>query len=391
MSTRIETSCSHPQSRIIDTNEWVRITTQLSEVIISQCADCGIVFSNGYPTDYKTLEEVNRRLSVSFDVPETRSIDKAKIVSDLVSDANGLGPDDYTLVDFGGGTGRTAKAFRNIGVEAYSYDPWATVDSSVNSSIFLYDVSSLNSAKPLVVSLFHVLEHVSHPVHFLADLKRTFANKDITIVVEVPVLELELPSSSDPTPYWAPFHVSHFSLLTATKVLEAAGWAVVSNYSFPDYNGAIFVAVPSFGVERGTALSKSQLQREINLVDMYVDERAHFIEEIRRKLDSLLLPVSTVVLWGVGVGLDAFFYTYGEQLADKELLYVDSSSGRQGSDLRGFEVHSPQNLATMLSEKTQEEVLLVPTSYAKSREIEMEFKAKFPSSHSLSYPLVRAY
>jgi len=405
MSVEKQKMCIHEALVTIDKLDWVSIAPILTEAEIVQCQNCSFVFTKGYPITNKGIRELNTSLDVSFETPPHRSKSKAETLDRLFTNM-GLTSSATTVLDYGGGTGRTANELRLLGWESFSYDPFAQADQELEESICLgdADVKELTKryegGKGLVVTLFHVLEHIPDPAQFLLDLKDTFGTKAL-FVIEVPVLELEFAQSWDPSSFFAPFHASHFSKQTLARTLASAGLSELFHESFIDYNGHLVFA-EAIGA-RSIFNHHSELKAigliESEAVSNYMTLRQEMEDWLVAEIEEIYSASDIVIFWGLGVGLDSIFRMW--QPADwQKTIFVDRNRKRaEGLPSRypqAYQTATPEDFVGPDFFKRIEgrKVGVIPSSYAKSRQIIAEAINLFGEANSLkflTYPLVRSY
>jgi len=85
------------------------------------------------------------------------------------------------LLDFGGGSGLLCRLLRDIGIDAWVYDPHGSCEYA---QAFRTDMSDAGTGSFEVVTAFEVLEHLPHPDEGLAKLFRV--NPTVLIASTVP-------------------------------------------------------------------------------------------------------------------------------------------------------------------------------------------------------------
>jgi hypothetical protein len=352
----------------------------LNNLDVEQCLECGIVFTPNYPQGPEEISIINKTLGVTFDTGKKRAEQKIQVVEKILNFAK---IQDFGMVDVGGGAGHFCEFARSQGFQAYNFEPF----SENTEEHILSDVAMKLSSSNIVLTMFHVLEHVVDPVSWIGslvkDIKKDFEN--IYVLIEVPVIELETPFSDDPTPYYAPFHTRHFSIETARALLYSCGLEVIGEKAASDYNGYFFLTHHSHTKE----VYQIDVYKEIELQDNYLGNRKNSMEFLRHSLEAASNGISCVVFWGAGIGYDFFIQQFGDIFKGIQSITVDKSTERQVR-----EVESPEILRELF--KIYESILIIPTSFAKSAEIIDEAASiaateKYNSILYFDYINVRAY
>ena len=368
-------SCHHENENTLGDFSWVRVTQLLKESKICQCLDCGLIYSANFPTG-KALELLNQELSVSWDVPDSRSIEKVGFVRSLFAGA-GIALHNQPVVDVGGGSGRTARAFREAGLpNAWTYDPYSAPDPSVSNDTRLNNSEladffrSKSGIDGGVMTLFHVLEHVENPSQWLRETMDTFDFSDGDyIVIEVPVLELEPLFPTDPNSFFAPFHISHFTVGSLLETVEAAGLYVLGAKAALDYNGWLILCARGSQSRGLRAITRAD---PFALVKNYQAARSDAEAKLAQNLQNLCRQNGTVVIWGLGVGFDALMRLFPSH-PDNDFVFIDSDRSRReaflgnwSDNFKSARISSPENF---LSIRFGSSAAVVSGSYAKEVEI----------------------
>lgn len=398
-------SCRHQTLETIDKLDWVTLVPMLNDAKVVHCQTCGYMFTEGYPTTQEKIRELNNALDISFEIPPARSKAKAEVLNRLFSDL-GLSKGRTIVLDYGGGTGRTANELRRVGWESYSYDPFARADGAILENIAISDEglsafkASSGVGRRCVVTLFHVLEHIPDPVQFLLDLQASFGTNAL-FVIEVPVLELDFEQSWDPSSFFAPFHASHFSRETLSMTLKSAGLEKIIQEEFSDYNGHLVIA------ETTDAIINCAPNFELNLIGLSNSESINRYMALRQQMEDWLISEleeiysssEAVIFWGLGLGLDSIFRIW-QPTNWKNIVFLDRNKERVEAIASRYPkvslVATPNGFlgSDFYKVRRGSRLGIIPSSYAKSREITAEATRLFSSANPLSfldYPLVRSY
>lgn len=204
------------------------------KVDVCRCADCGLVFLWPCPTEEEldryyaefyredyAEPPVNERYQADLDEARTR-------VHRLLS----LLHPDTRVLEVGCGSGAFLDAVRPyvadvLGVEADAASrDW--IERRLGIPVLERVADILPGAKPFdLVVLFHVLEHVPDPVHFLQSLGQLL-RPDGRVIVEAPNVDDALVAVYQ-IPSYLPFyyqkaHLYYFSKGTLARVFEKAGY-----------------------------------------------------------------------------------------------------------------------------------------------------------------------
>jgi 2-polyprenyl-3-methyl-5-hydroxy-6-metoxy-1,4-benzoquinol methylase len=204
---------------------------------IDICANCNFIFTNPIPADLGKYYETEDYLSHKADdksmisriYRNIRNINiknKFKIVSAISKGKK--------ILDIGCGTGELLAYFKTKGYDALGIEPSKDArefaqqkhNIEVKEESYIKNIAD-NSFD--IVSMWHVLEHVSDLNGRMKDLKR-ISKDDATIVIAVP--NVESPDSKHYGMYWAgldvPRHLYHFSKASMTKLAQKHNMKITS-------------------------------------------------------------------------------------------------------------------------------------------------------------------
>lgn len=192
------------------------------------------------------------------------------------------------------------------------------------------------SNEPQVITLFHVLEHLTEPAAVLTRLHAVSATK-AKLVVEVPVLEWG--KTNDVCGFFSVQHVTHFSINTVSSILNITGWKILEAEKIAGYNGyRILAEKASPGLQPPSALSDMAHLQE-TLIAWFNAQRA-----IERKLSNLD-KTTPIIIWGAGLHTEYLYQTTSLFLSpEKHFLLIDSDPIKQGKSWRGIPIHAPSAL-----------------------------------------------
>jgi 2-polyprenyl-3-methyl-5-hydroxy-6-metoxy-1,4-benzoquinol methylase len=170
-----------------------------------------------------------------------------------------------TLLDYGCGTGQLLAVFKKKGWDIAGVEPSASARQQATKITGIKIANQLNEHAGQqfdIITLWHVLEHISDLRTKLAELK-SLLKSDGTLLIAVPNLE-----SSDAKHYknyWAgydvPRHLWHFSKSTITSLVQSEGLHVT--HILPMKLDAFYVSLLSEKYKRPKSNSFIQLIRGI--------------------------------------------------------------------------------------------------------------------------------
>ncbi len=200
---------------------------------IVQCKDCGFVFTNPRPDDIEIGKYYSSPEYMSHNSHSGGLIQhiyryarkymmrkKLEIIQQSVNKKQ-----DFSLLDFGCGTGDFLKYIQSHEIMAEGIEPDAqarAVAKSVNQlNIFsIEDAAALLPGKYDVITLWHVLEHV-HDLHAQIALFNVWLKPGGVLMIAVP--NIESLDAKKYGKYWdaldVPRHLYHFSPNTIKKIV----------------------------------------------------------------------------------------------------------------------------------------------------------------------------
>ena len=191
-------------------------------------------------------------------------------------------------------------------------------------------------ARADVITLFHVLEHLTDPNAVLRRIHQE-SSAHAKLVVEVPILERGC--TNDVNGFFSVAHLTHFSRRSLHSILSTSGWKVEERTDVPDYNGYRVIAVKS--------RPKPHSSLPHNGDRAYLQENLRSIEFSRAKVREKLEVIrddDKVIIWGAGLHTEILFHT--TQLfksGGREFLLIDSDLMKQGKTWRGIPILAPDS------------------------------------------------
>ena len=211
------------------------------------CETCGHCFTDiHHEVDFNKLYQDGQ-----YELMDTRQTLFGKVLSFddkiVIRQLNRLRPQKGAMLDFGCGKGafifraahygwqvkgiETAKKRARFGVEIYG----------VNISTDEYLSGSISGGPFDVITLFHIIEHLSQPIELLQNLIEDNLAKNGWVVIEVP--RFDSLQSKIAGGRWIhldpPFHVSHFSTKSIMKLINDVGLEVKVSGQFSIHNGLL--------------------------------------------------------------------------------------------------------------------------------------------------------
>jgi predicted SAM-dependent methyltransferase len=195
---------------------------------IVSCKSCNFKFTNPRPADsdigryYKSQDYVSHSdtrkglINRLYHLVRTRTLkQKLKLISKYVSRG--------TILDYGCGTGMFLKTCSDAGWKAYGFEPdpdarALVVDKGLKAET---SKSNLTSSKYDIITLWHVLEHVTDLEETLRFFSDTVSEKGRLIIAVPNYTSVDARHYKE---YWAgydvPRHIYHFEVNTIKQLLE---------------------------------------------------------------------------------------------------------------------------------------------------------------------------
>jgi len=208
-----------------------------SEAEVRRCADCGLVFPRPRPTAEELADYYAEPYRKEYNEPPMleryrADLDEARARVRLLLPL--LRPDSR-LIEIGSGSGAFLEAVRPYVGEVTGVEPDAPSRDWIAGKLGLPAVDKVAALSRQgktcdTMVLFHVLEHVLHPVEFLRSLSPLLEKRG-RLVVEVPnvgdalVAVYAVPAYL--SFYYQKAHLYYFSKVTLGKALKDAGFAGV--------------------------------------------------------------------------------------------------------------------------------------------------------------------
>ncbi|WP_341327681.1 class I SAM-dependent methyltransferase [Methylotuvimicrobium sp. KM2] len=206
--------------------------------------------------------------------------------------------------------------------------------------------------QPDVITMFHVLEHLSNPLAVLRHL-HNLSHADTKLVIEVPVIEFG--NTNDINGFLSVQHMTHFSLNSLRQLLQRAGWLLLESQKIEGYNGYRVLVQP--GEVRDAVLSNSG---DLGLAHAYLAHWFTNLATVEKRIASCA-DVPRMVIWGGGMHSEFVYQITSlfRQNRKRQYIVVDSDPLKQGKSWRGLPIFSSK----ILSEMDWTECRLLVSSY----------------------------
>jgi SAM-dependent methyltransferase len=209
---------------------------------------------------------------------------------------------------------------------------------------------------PNIISMFHVLEHLTDPVDTLMHL-RTLSTPETRLVVEVPILQNGL--TNDVCGFMGVQHTTHFSKISLINAFNKSGWCIEESYMLDSYNGFRVLAKPSALQE---LLPINQEDKE--QLSSYLKHRENSVFKINNIIEELK-QVQNIVIWGGGLHTEFLFQmTSLFKGKDNFFIIIDSDPIKQGTTYRGINITGPSILKKINWKTTKMLVSSYGTQYS---------------------------
>ncbi len=211
------------------------------------CHGCGLVFTNPRPSDTELEDFYRESYRIEYKQsaqPQLKHVYRAGLVAlERLDYLLPLLETSHRLLDLGSGGGELLYILRGLGFSVEGIEPNIGYGSVARDSYGLpiqithYREAKVEPRSLNIVTAFHVLEHLPHPVEALATLG-SWIQDDGLMLIEVPHVfsRCQWPQSR-----YHKGHLYHFSSSTLAKVGQKAG--LVLTDSFTSHDGGNLMAV----------------------------------------------------------------------------------------------------------------------------------------------------
>lgn len=323
------------------------------------CLDCFAVFLNPSYSSYGfgiLFREGGRSYGATQERPHEQR--------NWLQSRNLLAPGSFVL-DVGCGTGAflltLSPSVRRLGVdidEPSIREARRHAGPSIEFEIADFESFRCTEA-PDLITMFHVLEHLTNPVRTLRSL-RAIAKAETRLVIEVPLLEAGETNNANGT--FGVQHLTQFTRTTLQKCLSRAGWTIEEWASQSDYNGTRVMANPGTE-EPGPPATPDDL----HLYRRVVISTLQAASLVERRLLTRLGNAPRCVIWGAGLHTEFLYQTtlLFHAMPSREYLLVDSDPLKHETTWRGVPVLPPEALKA----RSFSGIPLVISSYGSQEQI----------------------
>lgn len=290
-----------------------------------------------------------------------------------------------SLLDAGSNRGSFARALLKANPEARitAVEPDERVAQSVAGLprteliVSRIEDAGLEAGRFDIVHSCHTLEHVAHPLAVLRDHHRTL-KEDGLLVLDVP--NIQLIGGEDMVEEWfIDKHLTHFSERTLTRMVEAAGFAILDWPDLDDRENLFIVACKAASAAAPVAADPEEVDRAYELVSSYIAGRAHNIAALTAVAAELAaLAPKGIAIWGAGRIFDTLVRNGG---FDPKLIgvLIDTHLKAHVGERYGCTLHGPEALADI------HPGIVVVMSRGFADEIADEARARAPGAEILRF------
>ena len=183
-----------------------------------------------------------------------------------------------------------------------------------------------------LVTMFHILEHLTWPVAVLRKI-RTLLKPEGRLLIEVPILENEI--TTDIHWFFSGQHTTHFTKNSLENCLALAGYKIAGRKikKSYNYNGYLVLAT------KGEIRKISPDPNVPTLVEKKLSYWRGIIERINRKFYNL--RSKNCVIWGGGGHTETLFHLTDlfKIKPDRKWIIVDNDPHKIGKTWRGIPIY----------------------------------------------------
>ena len=315
------------------------IASKRANITDVQCNDCLCLYRNPCFTD-TGFAALFREAGCSYGAAEQRPEEQIKWLA-----TRGLLQPGKVFLDVGCYEGaflsRLPPSVRRIGVDCDA-DAIARGSKGQNG-VTLYHSRFETfhpTEKPDVITMFHVLEHLTSPRKVLERLA-DISTENAELVVEVPLLETG--DTNDINGFFSVQHVTHFTESTLSEMLRSSGWNIELSTNISHYNGFRVLATKT----RSHPIEIRSHSDDCILLKEHLRTWHTAIDRVENKL-SHLPENGKFIIWGGGMHTELLYQrTSFFRQGDRRFLLVDNDPLKLGTSWRGLEVASPKELVNL--------------------------------------------
>jgi 2-polyprenyl-3-methyl-5-hydroxy-6-metoxy-1,4-benzoquinol methylase len=228
-----------------------------------------------------------------------------------------------------------------------------------------------------IVHSCHTIEHLAAPFAALKDHARVLKQGGL-LVLDAP--NIALIGGDDIVEEWfIDKHLYHFSKVTLTRLIEAAGFTIIAEPDATDLTNLLFVARKTRAPAVQIAPDAAEAAHAEALIQRYRQTRAAnraALKTVARELNAL--KPQRVALWGAGRLFDSLVLA-GEFDPKALALLIDAHLVRYMPELHGVKLSRPEALST-----TRVDVIVAMSRFF-SEEIAAEAKRLAPQARVILY------
>ena len=285
---------------------------------------------------------------------------------------------DIRLLDVGSNRGSFVNAVRESLPEAQitAVEPDERVAQSVAGRAELIvariEETRFEASRFDVVHSCHTIEHLAHPLKSLEQHARVLKEGGI-LILDAP--NIALIGVDDVVEEWfIDKHLTHFSERTLTRMVEAAGFAIIERPDPADRENLFLVARKTTHVRAPILPDPPEVDAAYGLVSSYVAARSHNIAALRVvAADIAAFAPKGLAIWGAGRIFDSLVVHGGFDPKLARVL-VDKHLCAHLSERHGCRLDAPDALAEL------KPGVVVVMSRGFAREIASEAKATAPGA-----------
>jgi len=223
-----------------------------------------------------------------------------------------------------------------------------------------------------VVHSCHTIEHLAHPLASLKEHARVLKEGGI-LILDAP--NIALIGADDVVEEWfIDKHLTHFAERTLTRMVEAAGFAIIERPDAADRENLFLVARKTTHVRAPILPDPPEVDRAYELVSSYAAARSHNLAALRAvAADIAAFAPKGLAIWGAGRIFDSLVVHGGFDPKLARVL-IDKYLSAHVSERHGCHLDGPDSL----SESKPGVVVVMSRGFA--REIASEAKAKAPGA-----------
>ena len=355
---------------------------------IRECTNCGLSYCSPIPSDEylnnyyskSNLYSFSHRLK-EISIPEVnKSIKQVEYCKNYLSDPK-------FILDIGASTGSTLNqykiAFPHSTIEGIEGSEQCRKDAKDLFSMnlkngFIYDLDKyFDRNKFDLISLSHVLEHLSSPLKDIEEIINFLSDKGF-LYIEVPALEKFSECSDQPYGHFSFEHLQYFSEASLENLFNRIGLTKVnSQITYNDPN-----TIPGYPVIQ-SIWKRGKVQITYSIPDTNHLEK--YIQSTQKEIlaiDSILekLKGKSIAIWGVGSHTRSIFACTKIDLLNIK-YFIDNSTSETGEFFNNIPIFPISHLI----EHPVDYVII--SSYSCQTEIHNQLKKDFPNQKSIAlYP-----